>query len=448
MKKYLTLIALFLFSTAFSQKWQSLFNGKDLSGWKQLGGVAKYEVKNGEILGITVANTPNSFLATDKEYGDFIFEVEVKLDSPANSGIQFRSESKADYQKGKVFGYQMEIDPSLRGWSGGIYDESRRGWLYPMELNQKNKITFNAGQWYKYRIECIGSILKTFINGKLMAQVIDSTTSKGFFALQVHAIGNAAEAGRAIHWKNIRIQTTALNTTADNPEFAIANFIPNFISAVEAKQGFKLLWDGKTTDGWRKAYGQNFPEKGWEIKDGELHVLASNGQEGQNGGDIVTSKEYSAFILQFDFKITDSANSGVKYFVTEKENNSGSAIGLEYQILDDDKHPDAKLGSIGNRTQASLYDLIPSVKHNNAKRAIGEWNKGMLVVYPDNRIEHWLNGIKVLEYQRGTQYFYALVAKSKYEKWPGFGMAPKGRILLQDHGNHVVFRSIKIKELK
>jgi hypothetical protein len=208
------------------------------------------------------------------------------------------------------------------------------------------------------------------------------------------------------------------------------------------------LWDGKTTDGWRKAYGQNFPEKGWEIKDGELHVLASSGQEGQNGGDIVTSKEYSAFILQFDFKITDSANSGVKYFVTEKENNSGSAIGLEYQILDDDTHPDAKLGSIGNRTKASLYDLIPSLKHNNAKRAVGEWNKGMLVVYPDNRIEHWLNGIKVLEYQRGTQYFYALVAKSKYEKWPGFGMAPKGRILLQDHGNHVVFRSIKIKELK
>ena len=179
MKKYLTLVAVFLFSAAFSQKWQPLFNGKDLSGWRQLGGAAKYEVKNGEILGITVANTPNSFLATDKEYGDFIFEVEVKLDSPANSGIQFRSESKAAYQKGKVFGYQMEIDPSLRGWSGGVYDESRNGWLYPMELNQKNKITFKAGQWYKYRIECIGSNLKTFINGRLMAQVIDNTTSRG-----------------------------------------------------------------------------------------------------------------------------------------------------------------------------------------------------------------------------------------------------------------------------
>jgi len=163
---------------------------------------------------------------------------------------------------------------------------------------------------------------------------------------------------------------------------------------------------------------------------------------------IVSEKEYDAFIFQFDFKITAGANSGVKYFVTEKENNAGSAIGLEYQILDDALHPDAKLGSIGNRTLGSLYDLIPAVKENRARRKIGEWNRGMVKVTKDGTVSHYLNGWKMLEYKRGEQYFYALVAKSKYANWPNFGMAPKGRLLLQDHGHEVSFRSLKMQMLQ
>ena len=212
----------------------------------------------------------------------------------------------------------------------------------------------------------------------------------------------------------------------------------------------RLLWDGKTTNGWRGAYKTYFPDKVWYIEDGTLNVGGGAGAESSNGGDIVTNEEFAAFDLQFEFKITDTANSGVKYFVTEKEDTHGSAIGLEYQILDDDHHPDAKLGSIGNRTMASLYDLIPSLKITEGRREklpVGEWNRGRVIVFRDGRVEHWINGWKVVEYQRGTQYFYALVAKSKYEKWPGFGMAPKGHILLQEHGTHVAFRSIKIKEL-
>lgn len=430
-----------------NETWKLLFNGKDLSGWKQLNGKAKYAVQNGEIVGTTVFGEPNSFLATSKDYGDFVLELEYKVDSTMNSGIQFRSESKPDYMNGRVHGYQFEIDPSPRRWTGGIYDEARRDWLYPLDLNPAAKGAFKQGQWNKVRIECVGSNLRTFLNGVPAAYVIDDLTPKGFIALQVHAIGKKEDEGRQIRWRNIRIQTEGVKQSPLNHLFVV-NLLPNHLSEQEKRNGVSLLWDGKTTSGWRGAHKAQFPVKGWEIKDGVLSVMPSGGGESTNGGDIVTEKEYVAFILQFDFKLTEGANSGIKYFVTEKEQSSGSAIGLEYQILDDEKHPDAELGAAGNRTLASLYDLIPSNREPRARRKIGEWNRGMVVVYPDNRIEHWLNGWKVLEYQRGTPLYQALVARSKYAQWKDFGMAPKGHILIQDHGDKVSYRSIKIKELK
>jgi hypothetical protein len=438
-------LSMTIFCSAQPSPWVSLFNGKDLSGWKQLNGQAKFEAKNGEIIGTTVPNTPNSFLATDKEYTDFILELEFWADSTMNSGIQFRSESKPDFQNGRVFGYQMEIDPSSRAWSGGIYDEARRLWLYSLEFNQGAKKAYKKSGWNKYRIECMGKSVKTWVNGVPAAYLVDDMLTKGFIALQVHSIDKPGDAGKQIRWRNIRIQTQNLVPSKDEGIFVV-NLNKNEISQSEKKQGIILLWDGKTTNGWRGAYKTAFPEKGWQINDGVLSVVPSGGAESANGGDILTEKLYGAFELQFEFKLSEGANSGVKYFVTEKEGNTGSAIGLEYQVLDDEKHPDAKLGADGNRTIASLYDLIPSIKYGQAKRKIGEWNRGMIRVYPDNRIEHFLNGYKVVEYQRGTQMFAALVARSKYAQWKDFGMAEKGRILLQDHGDKVEFRSIKIKE--
>lgn len=440
-------LLLFLSKSAYAQKWVKLFNGKDLSGWTQLNGKASYKAENGEIVGTTVFNEPNSFLATTSSYGDFILELEFKLDDEMNSGIQFRSESEPDYQNGRVHGYQMEIDPSPRSWTGGIYDEAGREWLYPMEYNAGAKSAYRKNDWNTCRIECIGNVMRTWINGVATANLVDDAAPSGFIALQVHAVGKPEEAGKKIRWRNIRIQTQQIQAS-DPDEIFVVNTIPNSTSEQEKKNGVSLLWDGKTTTGWRGAYKTEFPKHGWEMKDGILSVHKSAGAESQNGGDIVTEKQFAAFDLQFEFRLTEGANSGVKYFVTEKENNTGSAIGLEYQILDDERHPDAKLGVVGNRTLGSLYDLIPSLKISRGIHKIGEWNYGRIIVYPDNRIEHWLNGYKVVEYQRGTPIYNALVARSKYAGWENFGMAEKGRILLQDHGDEVSFRSIKIKELK
>jgi hypothetical protein len=451
MNKIVLLIScLYLSAVADAQQkkeqWISLFNGRDLTGWKQLNGKASYVVKDGAIVGTTVSDEPNSFLATEKNYTDFILELEFMVDPSMNSGIQFRSESRADYMNGRVHGYQMEIDPSKRAWSGGIYDEARRLWLYSLEYNEQGKTAFKNNQWNHYRIECLGKTVRTFVNGIPTAHLEDSILTSGFIALQVHSIGKNDQPGKQIKWRNIRIKTTNLQPNKGEPIF-IVNLNPNGLSAEEKAQGVSLLWNGVDTKGWRGAHKESFPEKGWRIQNGILSVLPGGGGESTNGGDIVTEEEFSAFELQFEFRITPGANSGVKYFVTENEQSSGSAIGLEYQVLDDEKHPDAKMGVVGNRTMASLYDLIPSLKMDQAKRKTGEWNKGMIRVYPDNRIEHFLNGYKVVEYQRGTPIFYALVARSKYANWKNFGMAPSGHILLQDHGDAVDYRSIKIKKM-
>ena len=225
----------------------------------------------------------------------------------------------------------------------------------------------------------------------------------------------------------------------------IRNNLPNNLDAEEKAQGWRLLWDGKTTRGWRSASAEGFPAKGWSFADGELAVQAKGG-----GGDIMTDEEFGAFELQMEFKVSAGANSGIFYLLTSPHDPaSGAPLGLEYQILDDERHPDAKLGIDGNRTLASLYDIYPRAKlmtNVGIAPKVDVWQHARIVARADGTVEHWLNGVKVLEFKRGSDDYRAHVAASKFKSTPGFGEAQKGRILLQDHGDAVAFRSIKIRD--
>lgn len=431
-----------------SGQWHNLFDGKTLNGWKIAAGKADYKVENGQIVGTTVINSGNSFLVTKEAYRDFVLELDAKIESTeSNSGIQIRSHFDGANHQGKVYGQQIEIDPSARSWSGGVYDEDRRQWLYPLDLNSKAKTAFKIGQYNHIKIECIGNETKTWINQIPVAYVVDTLDREGFIGLQVHAVTTPEQAGKKVYFKNIRIQTSNLKPSIFPADIYVVNNVPNLLTPYEKSHGWKLLFDGKTSTGWKSVKGETFPAKGWKIADGLITVLSSEGKEAANGGDIVTKDLYGAFDVSFDFKLTPGANSGLKYFVTLDEKTEGSAIGLEYQVLDDELHPDAKLGRDGDRKLASLYDLIPANKQTRFIHPIGEWNTGRVIVYPNNHVEHYLNGVKVLEYERGSKEFEHLVSISKYNVWPNFGMAKAGHILLQDHGNQVSFRSIKIKEL-
>lgn len=452
MKFIFSICAITLLSVHSFAQWKDLFNGKDLKGWVKKNGNAEYKIVNNTIVGVSQLNTPNSFLCTEQIYGDFVLELDVKVEAGLNSGIQIRSLSDPAVMAGKVHGYQVEIDPGDRAWSGGIFDEGRNGWLYPLSVNPKGQKAFKMGQWNKYHIEAIGNSIKTWINGIPCTNLLDSQTARGFIALQVHQIKREEQVGLTVQWKNIRIATDNLkNVVFKGEEAPEISYLINQLSENEQRKGWRLLWDGKTTNGWRLANYDTFPTVGWAIQDGVLKVLGTKKDTLVKSGDIITDKEFSNFELEMDFKVNTGGNSGLKYFVVEdRTKKAGTGLGPEFQILDDKVHPDAKMGVGGNRTTGSLYDLITAENLSEGSKekrmnAPGKWNKLRLVV-KDGHVEHWLNNLKMVEYDRYSQIFRNLVAKSKYNTYPNFAQSPSGHILLQDHGDEVHFRSIKIRE--
>lgn len=374
--------------------WEALFNGKDLTGWHLLNGQHKVEVQDGVIVGTCIAGLPNGFLATKEEYGDFILELEVKTDLLMhNSGIQFRSLSTDEYRDGRVHGYQAEVDITPQKWSGGIYDEARRGWLYILEdQNSPAKKAFKNNEWNKYRIEAIGNTNRIWVNGVPTAHLVDDETTKGFIALQLHGNSrpNVPHGNYKVRFRNIRIKTENFEPSPYD-DIPVVNLIPNHISGQEKHQGFSLLWDGKSINGWKEI---NRSEKSWKIENGVLTISSSDSSN--SGNDVLgTENKYDTFELKFDFK----------------QHEEHAVIGLEYH---------------GNQTETkNTYGWLASKKAKDA----GEWNQGVIKVLPDGKVEYWLNGYLILEYYRDSD---------QPETAP---------ILLNDTGNQISYRSIKIRKL-
>lgn len=216
----------------------------------------------------------------------------------------------------------------------------------------------------------------------------------------------------------------------------------NKLSKKENKEGWILLFDGKTTKGWRGYNKSTFPAKGWDIVDGTLHCQAKGG-----GGDLIFEKKLSNFELSLSWKVSEAGNSGIFIFAKEVQGNPIYYSAPEYQILDNERHPDAKAGKNGNRKSASLYDMIPASPQN--ARPAGEWNEARIIAI-NGAVEYWQNGVKVVQFQMGTENWKKLCADSKFKNWPDFvnNPAKDGYIGVQDHGNDVWFKNIKLKELK
>ncbi len=226
LSRSLHLLSALAFATTFTLHTQAadegfvqLFDGKTLDGWEQHSGTAEYRVEDGAVVGKTIANTGNSFLCTKKKYGDFILEFEFKVADGMNSGVQFRSQlydkettveingKPKKFPADRVHGYQFEIDPSPRAYTGGVYDEGRRGWLQDLKENEAARKAFKNGEWNAARIECRGDSIKTWINGVPAADLKDGLTKEGFIALQVHGIGKSVEkVGEEVRWRNLMLK--------------------------------------------------------------------------------------------------------------------------------------------------------------------------------------------------------------------------------------------------
>ncbi len=334
-----------------AQSWTPLFDGKSLKGWKQCNGKAEYKVEKGEIVGTTAEGSPNSFLCTVREFGDFILEWESKNDPVLNSGVQIRSHQYAQaagrHPAGRVYGYQVEIANEASGNSGGIYDEARRAVFLNRAIEATAATAFKDNQWNKYRVEALGDNFKVSINGVPVVHLIDAEDMTGFIALQVHSF--KGEKPAQVRWRNIRIQDLG-------------------------KHKWRPLWDGRTFDGWTTTG----PAK-WTIENGAIH-----GQSVPNetaAGFVVGKESFKDLTVRWKVQI-NKGNSG--FFVRTDASNMAS-----YEVEIDAEKRTGGFWEVRGRNWVTGPE-------DNKNYKPGEWNN-MTASLHGHRITFFLNGFKTVD---------------------------------------------------
>jgi hypothetical protein len=398
-------------AAAAEEVWIDLFDGNTLTGWVQKNGYATYTVEDGTIVGRTADGSPNSFLCTEKDYGNFELTFEVRVDNELNSGVQIRSQTTDGSNHGRVNGPQVEIEASGDNGAeaGYIYGEATgRGWLTPAERLKPHK-HFHDGEWNRFRILADGPRIQTWINDVAIEDLTDEaifeTHPRGFIGLQVHGIRKGTGPYQ-VAWRNIR-----LRRLPETPRPA------NVLTAAEEQQGFQLLFNGRNLEGWK--HGGN-----WTVEEGVIARTA-------RGSSLVYAERTipDDFELRFEWKVAEGSNSGVYYRPTQ----------YEYQILDNARHPDGK----NPRTSAaSLYFCMAPAY--DATRPVGEWNEARIVC-KGSVIQHWLNGQKVIDFDYHDPRWSFEVELLRQR---GGDLTARGAHLsLQDHGDPVWYRSLRLREI-
>jgi len=380
----LTALALTLPTTA-DEGPNALFDGSTLDGWVSRGGPAKYVAVDGAIVGFAVPNSSNSFLCTERTYGDFILDVELKVDPGMNSGIQIRSAARKTGGRERVFGYQVEIDPTSRAWSGGIFDEGRRGWLQNLVGNDDARAAFDADAWNRYRIEAIGDRIRTWVNDVPAADLVDPLTQEGFIGLQVHGVGEL-KSPLTVRWRDLKIQDLGHSR-------------------------WEPLFDGTSLHGWTMSGGGHFT-----IKDGQL--VGEQTKDDPRHGVLMLDRSLSDFTVRVEFKAA-KGNSGL-YFRSEPVDGPVVVHGFQAEI--DAENDAGGLYETGGRAWVAK----PSTRAQEAFRP-GKWNVLTIHAHGSRIVTH-LNGVKAAELKDD----------------PG---RREGRLGLQLHGGQdqkVKFRAIEL----